>query len=309
LTIGLPGRSNAFAIASRLGLDSQIVDAARSALTRADVELETMLAQIKQTQQDAASARAHAELAQREAEQRAAEARHKVSEIDAVRAEILERAHAEAQAEIALAREELNRLRQEWRAVSLTRDFVENEQAKLDQLEEALPSPVSPPPILPLSATAEGRGTPPQVGDHVFVARLGQAGKVLALDASGADVQVGNFRVRLKLEELGEKVTEPQVPRESAASRVLLPEAESPGIEVSLRGMRAEEALDRLEKYLDRAYLAGLPYVRIVHGKGTGTLRKLARELLSEHPLVAEVRAAEPHEGGEGVTVVKLVSR
>lgn len=305
LTIGLPGQSNAFAIAARLGLDPRIIDAARGALTRSEVELETMLAQIKQMQQEAASARAHAELAQHAAEQRAAEALRKVAEIDAARAEILSRARAEAQAEIARAREELNRLRQEWRAVSLARDFVENEQAKLDALEEALPAPPSP----TLRPPAAGAGSPVAVGDRVFVPRLGQAGQVIALDASGADVQVGNFRVRLKVDELGEKVTEPESPREQVASRVTLPAAESPGVEVSLRGMRADEALDKLEKYLDRAYLAGLPYVRIVHGKGTGTLRKLARELLSEHPLVAELRAAEPHEGGEGVTIAKLVSR
>ncbi len=307
LTIGLPGQSNAFAIASRLGLDSQIIDAARGTLTRTDVELETMLAQIRQTQQEAASARAHAELAQREAEQRAADARRKVAEIDAARAEILERAQEEAQAEIVRAREELNRLRQEWRAVSLTRDFVENEQAKLDALEEELPAVIPPSSALP--PPTAGEGSQVGVNDHVFVPRLGQAGKVIALDENGADVQVGNFRVRLKPDELGEKVTEPESPHEQVASRVTLPEAESPGVEVSLRGMRADDALDRLEKYLDRAYLAGLPYVRIVHGKGTGTLRKLTRDLLSEHPLVAEIRTAESHEGGEGVTIAKLVSR
>jgi len=76
-----------------------------------------------------------------------------------------------------------------------------------------------------------------------------------------------------------------------------------------LRGMRADDALDKLEKFLDRAYLAGLPYVRVVHGKGTGTLRKLARDLLRRHPLVASIREAEPYEGGEGVTIAKLVTR
>ena len=147
------------------------------------------------------------------------------------------------------------------------------------------------------------------VGDRVFIPRLGQPGKVLALDASGADVQVGNFRVHVKPDELGDKVTEPESPSEHVTSYVSLPTAESPGVEVSLRGLRADEALDKLEQYLDRAYLAGLPYVRIVHGKGTGTLRKLARDLLSDHPLVAEIREAAPHEGGEGVTVARLVSR
>ncbi|HEX7589282.1 MAG TPA: Smr/MutS family protein, partial [Anaerolineae bacterium] len=318
LTIGLPGQSNAFAIASRLGLDPTVIDAARGALTKSDVELETMLAQIRRSQQDAASARAHAELAQRDAEKLAAEARRKVVEIDSTRAEILERAHGEAQAEIALAREELARLRQEWRAVSLTRDFVENEKAKLDGLAEQLsaPAPVSRPPhpSAPQQGSETGldrreAGGAPRIGDRVRVPKLGQSGRVIAMDASGADVQVGSFRVRLKTDELGERVNEPEPAHERVTSYVSLPEAESPGVEVSLRGMRADEALEKLEKYLDRAYLAGLPYVRIVHGKGTGTLRKLARDLMADHPLVAEIRAAEPHEGGEGVTVARLVSR
>ena len=307
LTIGLPGQSNAFAIAARLGLNAKIIEQARGALTRSDVELETMLAQIKRTQQDAASAQAHAEIAQREAEQRAADARRKLAEIESAREEILQRAHEEAQAEIQLAREELNRLRQEWRTVSVTRAFVENEQAKLDELAEQLPAPAKSQIALPAPVpVAPGEV---QMGDHVWVARLGQIGQVIALDASGAEVQVGNFRVRVKLDELGEKVAASESPREQIVNHITLPDTESPGIEVSLRGMRADDALDKLEKYLDRAYLAGLPYVRVVHGKGTGTLRKLARDLLRAHPLVASIREAEQHEGGDGVTVVKLVSR
>jgi DNA mismatch repair protein MutS2 len=147
------------------------------------------------------------------------------------------------------------------------------------------------------------------VGDHVLVARLGQTGQVIALDTTGAEVQVGSFRVRVKLDELGEKIAALNQPQEKIASRVTVPDVESPGVEVSLRGLRADDALDKLEKYLDRAYLAGLPYVRIVHGKGTGTLRKLARDMMRQHPLVAEIREAAQYEGGEGVTIAKLVSR
>ena len=306
LTIGLPGQSNAFAIASRLGLDPKIIEQARGALTTSDVELEKMLAEIKRTQQESASARAHAEIAQREAEQRAVETRRKLAEIESSREEILSRAHEEAQAEIQLAREELNRLRQEWRAVSVAREFVENQHAKLDELAETLPAPQLPPPAPPPFSTGEGKAG---VSDHVMVPKLGQVGEIVAMDTSGADVQVGSFRVRVKLDELGEKISMPKAPEEKYASNVSLPSAESPGVEVSLRGMRADDALDKLEKYLDRAYLAGLPSVRIVHGKGTGTLRKLARDLLRSHPLVASIREAEEREGGGGVTVVKLVSR
>ncbi len=305
LTIGLPGRSNAFAIASRLGLPPNIIQEARAALGRGDVEMETMLAEIRQARQEAASARAHADLAQREAERMEKDARRKVAEAEKSRSEILEQARRDAQAEIELAREELDRLRQEWRAVSLTRDFVANEEAKLDELSGQLPASPRPPALPPVETT----NGPVHVGDRVWVARLGQVGQVLALDDTGADVQVGNFRVRLKRDELVEKVKERAAPKEPAPSQVALPAVESPGMEVSLRGMRADDALEKLEKYLDRAYLAGLPYVRIVHGKGTGTLRKLARDLLREHPLVAEIREAAPHEGGEGVTIAKLVSR
>ena len=266
-----------------------------------------MLAQIKRMQQETASAQAHTEIAQREAEQRAADARRKLAEIEAARAEILQRAHEEAQAEIQLAREELSRLRQEWRAVSLTRAFVENAQTQLDELAEQLPAPAKMQVTLPAPVPVAPGAV--QTGDRVWITRLGQIGQVIALDANSADVQVGNFRVRVKPEELGERVVAPEAAREETTSQVTLPEAESPGIEVSLRGMRADDALDALEKYLDRAYLAGLPYVRVVHGKGTGTLRKLARDLLRAHPLVASLREAEPHEGGDGMTVVKLVSR
>ncbi len=300
LTMGLPGQSNAFAIASRLGLDEKIIERARGTLATTDVEMETLLADIKRAQQDAASARAHAEIAQREAEKSATESRRKLQEIERSRNEILERAREEARVEVEQARTELNRLRQEWRAVSVTREFVESAREKL---EEVLPPPIPPAPL-----SKGGLRGDVEVGDKVLVARLGQRGEIIALDEEGADVQIGNFRVRVKLDEL-EKISGAQSPREHGDDRVSAPVVESPGMEVNLRGLRADDALIQLEKYLDRAYLAGLPFVRIVHGKGTGTLRKLTRELLSEHPLVAEIREASAHEGGEGVTIAKLVSR
>ena len=139
--------------------------------------------------------------------------------------------------------------------------------------------------------------------------RLSKAGEVVTLDGEGADVQVGSFRVHLKRDELGDKLAKHAAPPPVPVGEISLPVAESPGVEVSLRGMRAADALEKLDKYLDRAYMAGLPYVRVVHGKGTGTLRKLARDLLREHPLVAEVREAVSHEGGEGVTIARLVAR
>ncbi len=304
LTIGLPGQSNAFAIATRLGLEPAIIERARGALATTDVEMEKLLANIKRSQQEASSAQAHAELAQREAQKLTAEAREKLTEIEKSRNEILERARQEAHERVEQAHAELNQLRAEWHSVSLTREFVEREREKLNAVEEAL-QPAQPAPLLD---ALEGEGKTVRAGDRVFVSRLGQFGDVIAQNEDGAEVQVGNFRVQVKLDEL-KRALDKEPARENVSTRLSIPDVESPGMEVNLRGMRADDALIQLEKYLDRAYLAGLPFVRIVHGKGTGTLRKLTRDLLREHPLVAEIREAGGHEGGEGVTIAKLVAR
>ena len=87
------------------------------------------------------------------------------------------------------------------------------------------------------------------------------------------------------------------------------PRPPSPGMELDLRGLTVDDMLLELDRYLDQAYLAGLPFVRIIHGKGTGALRQAVREELRGHPLVGEFRAGENSEGGEGVTVAKLVQR
>ncbi|MER3421225.1 MAG: hypothetical protein C4290_12215, partial [Chloroflexota bacterium] len=82
--------------------------------------------------------------------------------------------------------------------------------------------------------------------------------------------------------------------------------APSPGLELEVRGQRVEEAIPRVEEFLDSAFRAGLPVVRIIHGKGTGTLRRVVREYLAQSPLVSAYETAPPHEGGEGVTVAHL---
>jgi DNA mismatch repair protein MutS2 len=92
----------------------------------------------------------------------------------------------------------------------------------------------------------------------------------------------------------------------ASAPGVRLPSGESPGLELDLRGQTADEALHRLDQYLDDAYLVGLPWVRIIHGKGTGVLRSAVRDALREHPLVTSYESGGEREGGDGVTVAKL---
>jgi DNA mismatch repair protein MutS2 len=93
-----------------------------------------------------------------------------------------------------------------------------------------------------------------------------------------------------------------------APGRVSTPLAKSPGMEIDLRGQNSEEALDNLERYLDQAYLVGMPFVRIIHGKGTGKLRQVIREALKGHPYVKSFEEGGDKEGGEGVTVAKIAA-
>ena len=175
---------------------------------------------------------------------------------------------------------------------------------KLDALVASVqPLPSAPPDL------AEAPADELQVGDTVWIPSLQQQGTLLLLDGVAAEVSVGRFRVRVRTEEL-ELVhrgvsSEPGGVTFSAAE----PSRSRPGIEMEIRGMRVEEALPIVEKYLDDAYLAGMPFVRIIHGKGSGILRRVVREKLASHPLVSEFRSGEHGEGDTGVTVVKLAKQ
>jgi len=150
------------------------------------------------------------------------------------------------------------------------------------------------------------------VGDTVWVAGLGVTGEIGELSGDEAVIQVGSFRVRARREALelrshASSITEAEEPAPPEPATAELPP--SPGIELDLRGLRVEEALGRVDKHLDAAFLAGLPFVRIVHGKGTGALRRAVRQALNGHPLVASFRPGEQGEGGDGVTVVYLANQ
>jgi DNA mismatch repair protein MutS2 len=121
---------------------------------------------------------------------------------------------------------------------------------------------------------------------------------------------VGSLRVRAKLSELERKQTVDSRPKTEEQSTVhglsSTIRAKSPGIELDIRGQISEDALDMLDRYLDQAFSAGLPFVRIIHGKGTGKLRQVVRDALRQHAHVTSFEEGGPKEGGEGVTVAKI---
>ncbi|MBI4675237.1 MAG: endonuclease MutS2 [Chloroflexi bacterium] len=307
LTIGLPGRSNAFAIATRLGLDRALVERARENVGKRNEELETLLAQLKKAREEALREQSRAAAARETAEKASKQMRRELADTQRQRSEILRHTREQARAELDATRAELNRLKREWREIPATRETAKRAEQDLQALEEASVA-LSVPPPAPRRVEPAAPVERIRVGDQVYVPSLNQYGEVLAI-GSDLVVQIGAFRMNLDPEQVQVQPRAAAAPEPRSQTSVVLPDVDSPGIEVHLRGMRAEEALDKLEKYLDRAYLAGLPYVRIVHGKGTGTLRKLARDFLHDSPLVASIQTAESSEGGEGVTVVKLATR
>jgi DNA mismatch repair protein MutS2 len=216
-------------------------------------------------------------------------------------------ARGEARKALAEIRQEIEVLHAEMaakrRGAAVTDDWIAQAKQRISDKERAAAPPPLPPPapieeIVPPGELA--------VGDLVWVAGLGTTGQLVGLEEDSAEVQVGSFYVRVQRSELEWRGRPEAAKREAtSALRGLHP---SPGLELDLRGQRVEEIRPRLDKYLDDAFLAALPFVRIVHGKGTGALRQAVREQLRSHPLVQSYRLGEDSEGGSGVTVVFLAA-
>ena len=304
LQVGLPGRSNAFAIAERLGLPAGIVRGARALVSPEELQTESLLAEIQQAHQEALTARDEAVRAQRSVREQQTRVSARLAAIEAERASILGEARAEAGRQLAAVREEIEDLQAEIagrkQASTLTDEWLAQARRRVSAKEEVAVTPAPRPPV-PAEVTPPGELA---VGDTVWVAGLQTTGQVVSLDADSAQVQVGSFFVRVRSSEI-EWRGRPQTPGAEARSA---PSAFhlSPGLELDLRGQTVEEIRPRLDKYLDDAFLASLPFVRIVHGKGTGALRQAVREMLRAHPLIRSFREGAANEGGSGVTVAYL---
>ncbi|MFZ6027389.1 MAG: endonuclease MutS2 [Chloroflexota bacterium] len=311
LTIGLPGRSNALAIAKRLGLPDEIIEDARSELDPDELRAESLLDEIHRQRDAARKARGNADRDRYQAEKMRAELAARLEKIEEERYAILEKTRKEAEAqmesvqdEIAALRRELSRARQPLEAIKLAEE-------KSQAIEEKVVEPITAaaPPVQ-RQKVARATGVKPAtiaLGGKVHVRTLNAKGTITALGEDEAEVQVGMLRVRARLADLHPVSGEPA--DEAAPVTTVTTQstpAASPGLELDLRGQTAEEALERLDRYLENAYLAGLPWVRIIHGKGTGKLRVAVRQALDRHTHVKSFETGGDKEGGEGVTVAKL---
>ncbi|MFO7634135.1 MAG: endonuclease MutS2 [Caldilinea sp.] len=315
LSIGLPGRSNALTIARRLGLNPVIVEEAESIVRPDTLQADKLLDDIRRAKQEAFEVAERAKARERQGQLFEADLRYQLAQIEQARRTVIGETRTLMQAELEEAGKEIEQLRRQARSgfgsssgAAAHEDFLVRAEKELSRRKQSTEE-VNQRVIMPGSAQDRLTG-PVEVGDIVWVASLQASGEVLAAyDATDeADVQLGNFRLKLPIKrlELRQKAV-----KEAAAPAVTIRNsgpAPSPGIELDLRGERVEEGLDRLERYLNDAYRARLPFVRIIHGHGTGAMKAAVRDALKRHPLVGTMRSGDAGEGGDGVTMVKLVS-
>ena len=316
LTIGLPGRSNAFAIATRLGLDETIIKDAQNLMPVSDLEAEKLLDEIHRQHDLAHKERALAEAVRVDALALEAELTRKMETIDDERLKILESARAEAQKEIEEIRYEAKELRRKLQAASLSTKAIKEIEVSAEEISEEIESKSPSTSSLKSVPSIDGKKRPIRLGDPVYLSTLNTEGTVMSLTSTEAEVQIGRMRLRAKLDDLQtieEKKLEVLKPsaishQPSAQSPIsnLQSSHPSPGLEIDLRGQTVEEGLLNLERYLDSAYLAQLPWVRIIHGKGTGKLRQSVRDFLRASDIVISHENGAENEGGDGVTVARL---
>jgi DNA mismatch repair protein MutS2 len=313
LRIGLPGSSNAFAIAANLGMTQEIIKSAKGLMGEGRVELDFALERVEEDQRTLAEEKRAAsedrlalQKARGEYENLTRELKHRQEEIlNGARAqarETLLKAKRQGENLLGLLRQSAAELKAKEKARREASEAESHAAAELAALEEEA--------RLLQPAAAKTEPSPPgeqlrevKRGQPVFVRSVRQRGEVInPADENGqVEVQVGILRLSVPLGELEGAAEEP------VRARFTFVSAPRPvPAEIHLRGMRVEEALLELEHYLDEAIAAGLREVRVVHGKGTGAVRLAAQELLHKHPGVASLRAALPAEGGGGVTFAIL---
>ncbi len=301
LLIGVPGRSNALNIASRLGLSETIVDQAKRSLGSQEVAIDRILSDIEADRRAYEWELSEAASRRREAEQARA---HYEAELEKARDEqrkALAKVREEAEALLARTRREVATIIETLKT-STRPQAVQDARDQLRQLAQAWEERVPPgvPPGDPLTSV--------QPGQQVFVVPLNQPGTVRAVADGRGEVEVesGALRLRVSISALRTVGATPLRKPEPAERAVEHPSVRAVSPSIDVRGQTVDEAIPKIDHYLDEAALTGLSSVTVIHGKGTGALRRGVHEFLATHPHVGAFRLGERGEGNSGVTIVDL---
>ena len=311
LLIGIPGKSNAFAISRRLGLPEPIIDKAKSLVNENDRNFEDVLNQLEQQRQQMEAAKLEAERLRQETEQMKEKSEAYYAEIKREREKAVRAARAEAQSIIDDARrtsnevaDELKQLRKQLREnadVQGTNAKQAELRRRLNEAEDRLAGHDDAPKSRPQAARAI------RVGDTVELVRFGTRASVLAINKDGSYLlQAGIMKVTARPDEVylieeTKQQAKKIIERSQRAFR-----SAGASTELDLRGMSADEAIATLDIFLDNAMMANLASVRIIHGKGTGVLRKAVQDELKRNRCVKRYRLGVYGEGEDGVTIAEL---
>ena len=311
LLMGVPGSSNAFYISKRLGLPQGILDEARTFIGEGHSNMERVLQNLEGERREYESRKDEISALQREAEYLKNELTRQKQDLEKSRNAILRKAREQADELYRNARRESTSILKELRA---NQDMVESR--KVEQLAELSRKVLNKNFSIDGKPMPEGQGLTSgnaAVGKKVYVKKIGQSGTIVALNGKEVTVRIGIMKMNLKLKDCLLLKEAPSQPRSthrtlkkstSQGHNLFVKKAQDATVQIDVRGKTVDEAIPYVDKAIDDALLAGMDRFRLVHGKGTGMLRKGLLEYLDQHPNVLKTEMAPLNEGGFGATIV-----
>jgi DNA mismatch repair protein MutS2 len=312
LLIGIPGKSNAFEISRKLGLNDEVIARAREFISKEDIEFEDV---IKDLQDNRKKMQEEKDLASRmrlDIEKSKKELDNKLDKLDEQKERMLRDAQREALSIVKRAKEEADQVIKELRE-AMEKEAADKaviiEQARMklkkkqDETEEKIGEAV-------FNKVSHKPPKKLKLGDTVKIVNLNQKGYVLTLpdEEGNLMVQAGIMKVSVNINNLTLDEEEKKTAKKQANLNIASEKARLITSQIDVRGQALDEAMMNVEKYIDDAYLAGAGQVTIIHGKGTGTLRTGINQMLRSNPYVKSFRIGAYNEGGSGATIVEIKS-
>jgi DNA mismatch repair protein MutS2 len=310
LLIGIPGKSNAFAISGRLGLPQYIIDDASARMDANDIHFEDLLSDLEQSRVTIEKEQEEINAYKQEIAHLKEELQHKSDRLDERKEKIIRKANEEAASILKEAKEYADQTIKTMNKHGLTVKELEKQRSDIREKMNKKQEKLNIAPAKPKSHKAHDISEFKE-GMHVRVLSMNLTGVVTAKPNTKGEitVQMGALSTKTKISNL-EILENYKDPEEKASKgvggsgKIKMKKSSSISSEINLLGLTVDEAVSRLEKYLDDAYLSGIPQVRIVHGKGTGALRNGVTAYLRGVPYVKAFRLGEIGEGDTGVTIV-----
>lgn len=312
LLIGVPGRSNAFAISNRLGLIDSVVEHAKSYLTSEEIKFEDMLLSIEKNLNQSESERTQAQVLKIEAEKIKNEIEGQRKRFEDKKEIILKEAREEARKLLLEAKREAESILSEMRRIQREKESGTSQKVaeemrlklknRIDTIEDALSKP-----IIPKNTLVK----PPKnlkLGDSVLITNLNQKGTVVSIpDKNGeAIVQAGIMKINVHITNLKVIDEQKEQIKRTGAGEIGISKVRNISNEVDVRGLSLNDALEIVDKYLDDVVITGLSEICIIHGKGTGVLRSGIHQYLKSNKRVKSYRLGKYGEGETGVTIVEI---